>query len=88
MELQSEGECQTGHGIECRRLEAALELALAEAATNVVRHAYHGRPPGKLGVRVTRDGDQLTLAVTDEPLSWSGVASTVRCTISRVSGTL
>jgi len=45
---------------------ALLELALAEAATNVVRHAYRDRTPGKLVVRLARDGDELTLAVIDE----------------------
>ncbi len=45
--------------------EAVLELALVEAATNVVRHAYRDREPGRVRVVVVRDGARLELTVID-----------------------
>lgn len=44
---------------------ALLELALVEATTNVVRHAYRGRPPGPVELLLSRDGSTLLLAVRD-----------------------
>ena len=44
---------------------ATLELALVEAATNVVRHAYRDRTPGRVRVRVVRDGRNLAVSVID-----------------------
>ena len=44
---------------------AILELALVEAATNVVRHAYRGRAPGRIEVSLRRDGPALAISVAD-----------------------
>ena len=44
---------------------ATLELALVEAATNVVRHAYRDLEPGMVRVRVRRDGRRLEVSVID-----------------------
>jgi len=42
-----------------------LELAVDEAACNVICHGYEGRE-GMVQVRVERDGDRLTVRVRDE----------------------
>ena len=42
-----------------------LELALVEAATNAVRHAYRDLPPGPVTVRLLRTGTRLTMTVVD-----------------------
>ena len=44
---------------------ATLELALVEAATNVVRHAYRDREPNRVRVRVVREGANLFVSVID-----------------------
>lgn len=41
-----------------------LELAVVEAATNVVRHAYGGRG-GRVEVELTREGSAISLSVLD-----------------------
>ena len=41
-----------------------LELAVVEAATNVVRHAYRGRG-GRVEVELTREGNAIALSVVD-----------------------
>lgn len=43
---------------------ALLELAVVEAATNVVRHAYGGRG-GRVELDLAREGAVLTLSVVD-----------------------
>ncbi len=47
-----------------------LELALVEAATNVVRHAYRGAPGHEIRVRLTRDAGTVVLAVADRGRSF------------------
>jgi serine/threonine-protein kinase RsbW len=46
-----------------------LELAVVEAATNVVRHAYGGRG-GRVEVELARDGREVELSVLDAGLSF------------------
>ena len=46
-----------------------LELAVVEAATNVVRHAYGGRG-GRVEVELTRDGSTIDLSVVDSGTSF------------------
>lgn len=46
-----------------------LELALVEAATNVVRHAYGGRG-GRVEVELTREGGAISLSVLDSGASF------------------
>lgn len=41
------------------------ELALVEAANNVVEHGYAGRDPGKLALAVRIGGGAITLELTD-----------------------
>jgi serine/threonine-protein kinase RsbW len=54
---------------EAMRLPAALvedmRLAVTEACTNVVRHAYHDGEPGPIDVTIRPGGDQLDLVVAD-----------------------
>ncbi len=45
--------------------KALLELALVEASTNVVRHAYRDRDPGLVRIRLSRAHGVLKLSVTD-----------------------
>lgn len=44
----------------------AVRLAVSEALTNVVMHAYPGRQPGDMIVEVWLDEDHLALLVCDE----------------------
>lgn len=43
-----------------------IRLAVSEAATNVVLHAYLGSAPGPLGVRASLEGRRLEVEVCDE----------------------
>src|SRR3954454_15649335 len=42
-----------------------LRLAVTEACTNVVRHAYDDREPGQLEIIIRPDGDVLRVIVSD-----------------------
>jgi serine/threonine-protein kinase RsbW len=42
-----------------------IRLALTEACTNVVRHAYDGSEPGALDVVIRPDGDLVEIVVSD-----------------------
>src|SRR4051812_48370048 len=42
-----------------------MRLAVTEACTNVVRHAYHEGEPGPIDVVIRPNGDQLDLIVSD-----------------------
>ena len=42
-----------------------MRLAVTEACTNVVRHAYDGDDPGPIDVVVRPDGDRLDVTVSD-----------------------
>jgi anti-sigma regulatory factor (Ser/Thr protein kinase) len=45
----------------------AVRLAVSEALTNVVVHAYPGREPGDIAVEAWRDGnDQLVVVISDD----------------------
>jgi serine/threonine-protein kinase RsbW/stage II sporulation protein AB (anti-sigma F factor) len=52
-------------GVEAERL-ADLVLAVSEAVTNVVLHAYRQGPPGDVHVDVRREGDGVRVTVTDQ----------------------
>ena len=43
-----------------------MRLAVTEACTNVVRHAYHDGQPGPIEIVIRPDGDQLELIVSDQ----------------------
>ena len=43
-----------------------MRLAVTEACTNVVRHAYHGEEPGPIDVTIRPNGDKLELIVADQ----------------------
>jgi serine/threonine-protein kinase RsbW len=42
-----------------------MRLAVTEACTNVVRHAYDGIEPGRLEIVIRPDGDVLEVVVSD-----------------------
>lgn len=42
-----------------------MRLAVTEACTNVVRHAYHDHEPGPIDVLIRPAGDRLELVVSD-----------------------
>jgi serine/threonine-protein kinase RsbW len=42
-----------------------MRLAVTEACTNVVRHAYHEGEPGPIDVVIRPNGDKLDLIVSD-----------------------
>ena len=43
-----------------------MRLAVTEACTNVVRHAYHDGEPGPIDVVIRPNGDKLDLIVSDQ----------------------
>jgi anti-sigma regulatory factor (Ser/Thr protein kinase) len=43
-----------------------MRLAVTEACTNVVRHAYDRSEPGRLEIVIRPDGDRLEIIVSDE----------------------
>lgn len=43
-----------------------VALVVSEAVTNAVRHAYSGRPPGAITVRVALHDGELMVAVEDQ----------------------
>ena len=43
-----------------------MRLAVTEACTNVVRHAYHDGEPGPIDVVIRPNGDELELVVSDQ----------------------
>jgi anti-sigma regulatory factor (Ser/Thr protein kinase) len=43
-----------------------MRLAVTEACTNVVRHAYHDGKPGPIDVVIRPNGDLLDLIVSDQ----------------------
>ena len=43
-----------------------MRLAVTEACTNVVRHAYHDGDPGPIDVVIRPNGDRLDLIVSDQ----------------------
>lgn len=57
---------------ECRRLRLgpavtdAIRLCAEEIATNIVRHAYAGRPAGEMRVRLAPGEDGVALLFEDE----------------------
>lgn len=42
-----------------------VALAVDEAITNIIRHAYDNRPDGTIRLEARRDGDRLTLVLRD-----------------------
>lgn len=43
-----------------------IRLVVSEAVSNAINHAYVGRDPGRVTVRVTIDADEVTLMVEDD----------------------
>jgi anti-sigma regulatory factor (Ser/Thr protein kinase) len=46
---------------ECR----SIALAIDEALANVIRHAYHGRPDGRIELECSAGGDELQFRIRD-----------------------
>jgi serine/threonine-protein kinase RsbW len=42
-----------------------MKLVVDEACSNLVMHGYKGREPGPIGVTFSRDGDEITVTITD-----------------------
>ena len=42
-----------------------IELCIAEAATNAIRHAYHGKPGHQVAVSLSADNGELLVEVSD-----------------------
>jgi serine/threonine-protein kinase RsbW len=51
-------------------LVADLKLALTEACSNSVRHAYQELPPGEVQVRYELDADKFLVEVVDEGIGF------------------
>jgi serine/threonine-protein kinase RsbW/stage II sporulation protein AB (anti-sigma F factor) len=45
---------------------ADLALAVSEAVTNVVLHAYRSGPPGLVRLEVSREGEEVHVTVSDQ----------------------
>jgi serine/threonine-protein kinase RsbW len=56
-------------------LIADLKLALTEACSNVVRHAYKEQPAGEVEVRYELDEDKLSVEVVDEGIGFDPAAA-------------
>jgi serine/threonine-protein kinase RsbW len=56
-------------------LVADLKLALTEACSNVVRHAYKEQPTGEVEVRYELDEDKLSVEVVDEGIGFDPEAA-------------
>jgi serine/threonine-protein kinase RsbW len=56
-------------------LVADLKLALTEACSNVVRHAYKEQPAGEVEVRYELDEDKLSVEVVDEGIGFDPEAT-------------
>ncbi|MHB0999184.1 MAG: ATP-binding SpoIIE family protein phosphatase [Armatimonadota bacterium] len=41
-----------------------LELAISEVASNIIRHAYHGRTDQRIWIRASREGNMLKVRLT------------------------
>jgi serine/threonine-protein kinase RsbW len=60
-------------------LLADLKLALTEAASNSVRHAYGDQDPGVVEISYELFSDKLVIEVTDEGEGFDPVAADVTC---------
>jgi len=54
---------------------ADLKLALTEACSNVVRHAYNEQRSGEVAVRYELDDDKLSVEVVDEGIGFDPEAA-------------
>lgn len=43
-----------------------VQMATDEAITNIVQHAYHGRPDGRIDISCERHGDELVIEIRDK----------------------
>lgn len=61
-------QCQVQADLTCVPGDMAQQLAIAinEFAINAAKHAYDGKPGGRLVVTCRRDGDELVLTVADQ----------------------
>jgi serine phosphatase RsbU (regulator of sigma subunit)/anti-sigma regulatory factor (Ser/Thr protein kinase) len=57
--LRADVRAWLGEGGVAPARQRSLLLALGEATTNAVEHAYHGRPAGTVEVEIEQEGDQV-----------------------------
>lgn len=57
-------------------------VAVGEAASNAIEHAYRGTSPGRVTVELTYDGDRVTATITDRG-SWQPAARALSAPGSR-----
>jgi serine/threonine-protein kinase RsbW len=69
-------------------LVADLKLALTEACSNVVRHAYKEQPAGEVEVRYELDEDKLSVEVVDEGIGFDPEAAAAAAGDELVEGGL
>ncbi len=56
-----------GCGLESEAPETVrIRLAIQEAVTNVIRHAYAGREPGTVELRLAREADSIVVRLRDD----------------------
>jgi anti-sigma regulatory factor (Ser/Thr protein kinase) len=56
------GEFATGRGVD----DADIRLAVSEAVSNAVTHAFRGREPGKVTIHCTATDETLAVVVADD----------------------
>src|SRR4051794_21356714 len=51
--------------------EEEVKLAVSEAVSNAVQHAFRGREPGKIGIRADTQGGTLVVTISDDGIGMS-----------------
>lgn len=80
------------------QIASAIGLAINELATNAMKHAFPLESPGRICIRLSRDGGILSLSVRDNGRGGAKLAETgrdgslgsrvVRSSITQIGGTI